>query len=370
MWKIPLKEPLSPRYIYINPENNQVHLLVPVVQGQEISTDNTCKSTKALDEFKEAVINELCTYKAALEYDLQFLEDGSSQKALKAARLTQINAYINAAPNMSEKYLKAFTDMMSDNASNLYSIQLRPNKPDNYSKVVHPVFNIKRTIDATGTPESALYNAMHEAYPNITILALDAKSRLDAAVLSALPNVSVPFAPIQAEMTAQCKRLFGLNVNFTETDDGKLVNQAVIEELLGYEPGSAPLTTQDYMDGLWGACAQNIEKDIPISPFYNARDNQKEDETEKLSIVTQFFLGIVNIYCAANNISQRRINFGVIRGVWDVASAGMFLEREQCLSALLDFAAINRLDEVRTADLTQSHENLSRPSHSLGMSSS
>ena len=37
--KIPFEEPLSPRYIYINPETNQVHLLVPLVQGQEISTD-------------------------------------------------------------------------------------------------------------------------------------------------------------------------------------------------------------------------------------------------------------------------------------------------------------------------------------------
>ena len=312
MLKLPLKEPLSPRYIYINPETNQVHLLVPVVQGQEISTDNTCKSTKALDEFKGAVIKELSAYKAALEYDLQFLEGGSPQTAIKSARLTQINAYINAACEMSEKYSSSIADMKSESASNLYGIQLRPHKPDNQSKVVDPVFNIKRTIDATGTPESALYNAMHEAYPNITILALDAKSRLDAAVLSALPNASVPFATIQAEMTAQCKRLFGLNVNFTETDEGKPVNQAAIEELLGYEPGSAPLTTKDYIDGLWGACAQNIEKDMPISPFYNARDNQKEDETEKLSIVTQFFLGIVNIYCAANNISQRRINFGVI----------------------------------------------------------
>lgn len=47
----PFIEPLSPRYIHINPETNQVHLLVPVVGGQEISTDNTCKATVALRDF-------------------------------------------------------------------------------------------------------------------------------------------------------------------------------------------------------------------------------------------------------------------------------------------------------------------------------
>ena len=80
MWKIPLQEPLSPRYIYINPETNQVHLFVPLVQGQEISTDNTCQSTKALGEFKDTVFKELSTYKTALEYDLRFLENGSPLK--------------------------------------------------------------------------------------------------------------------------------------------------------------------------------------------------------------------------------------------------------------------------------------------------
>lgn len=48
---IPLTEPTAPRYITINQETNQVHLMVPVVSGQEISTDNTCKATVALREF-------------------------------------------------------------------------------------------------------------------------------------------------------------------------------------------------------------------------------------------------------------------------------------------------------------------------------
>ena len=74
--KIPFAEPMSPRYIYINPETNQVHLLVPLVQGQGISTDNTCKSTAALTEFKNAAFNELNTYKSGLGYQFFFIASG------------------------------------------------------------------------------------------------------------------------------------------------------------------------------------------------------------------------------------------------------------------------------------------------------
>ena len=140
--KIPFAEPLSPRYIYINPETNQVHLLVPLVQGQEISTDNTCKSTAALTEFKKTALNELNTYQSALEFDLELLgDDNPPLKALKEARLTQINAYIHALAPMREKYSNAIASQMLKTPSNLYSIQLRPLTQDPESIVVNPVFS-------------------------------------------------------------------------------------------------------------------------------------------------------------------------------------------------------------------------------------
>ncbi len=50
--QIPLTEPTAPpgaRYIYIN--INQVHILMPVVGGVSIGTDNTCASVRGLQEF-------------------------------------------------------------------------------------------------------------------------------------------------------------------------------------------------------------------------------------------------------------------------------------------------------------------------------
>ena len=51
MFRIKLKEPVAPRYIHVNPVDNKVHLLVPIIGGQEIGTDNTCKSAVALETF-------------------------------------------------------------------------------------------------------------------------------------------------------------------------------------------------------------------------------------------------------------------------------------------------------------------------------
>ena len=308
--KIPFAEPMSPRYIYINPETNHVHLLVPLVQGQEISTDNTCKSTAALTEFKNAALNELNTYKSALEFDLELLGDDSPPlKALKEARLTQINAYINAMPPMQEKYSSAIASQMSKMSSNLYSIQLRPHTQDPQSIVVNPVFSIERTNDVKMTPKSVLFNTMYEAYPQLTIAPLDPKSQLDAAVLRALSGLATNFTQIQAEMTTQCQRLFGLAVDFTKAGHSTSVSQAYIDATMESSP-AAPATTQEYIDALWNACAPNIGSNIATKPFYSVRDSQEKVQTEKLSILTQFFLAQVNIYCKAKGMSDK--NFGVI----------------------------------------------------------
>lgn len=49
--KLPIREPTAPRYIYINPKTNTVHLLMPIMSGTEIGLDNTCKSVYSLQEF-------------------------------------------------------------------------------------------------------------------------------------------------------------------------------------------------------------------------------------------------------------------------------------------------------------------------------
>ena len=68
--RILLTEPSTPRYLMVNPETNTIHILMPVVGGQTIGTDNTCKSVHSLQEFfglsrdihQRAVMDELKAY--------------------------------------------------------------------------------------------------------------------------------------------------------------------------------------------------------------------------------------------------------------------------------------------------------------------
>ena len=309
---IPLTEPSAPRYIYINPETNQVHLLVPVVGGQTISTDNTCKTTLASDEFfSAAALRELNAYKAALEFDLQFLSnDNVELSTSKQQRLAQINAYIAAIPaiqTIGGGYKNAIT-ALKEIPSNLYSIQLRPREQDSVSNIVNPMFTINRTNDGTGNPLSALYNALHTAFPNAAIAPLNPRQRLETAVMAELVAQPVNVETTQRVLTEQCHRLFGLTVDFTHDNLGAAVNQASLDTLMGFTPDS-PATTEDYMNALLGACALNIWDNIATSPFYSGHDNPTT-QTEKLSIMTQFFLAHVNIHCAENTISPA--NFGAI----------------------------------------------------------
>ncbi|MFO2970933.1 hypothetical protein SCO12_05630 [Legionella pneumophila serogroup 10] len=305
--RIPLTEPISPRYIHINPATNKVHLMVPVVGGQEISTDNTCKATVALrDFFDGGALRELTAYKEALAFDIGLLEAGDAQRVGKEARLAQIEAYIEAVSAMRLSFGEAMTAFLG-RPSNLYSIQLRPRAQDSAARVVNPVFNVNRANNAVGTPLSPLYNAMHSTFPTTVVAATDSRTRLTTAVLSALP-AEPSFADIQRVLGEQSLALFGLPIDFTKRTDGTPATKEVIDTLMDF---GADATRDDYIQALLGACALNVWETLPTPPFYSIPAATPTDErTERLSILTQFFLANLNVYCKAKGISSG--NFGMI----------------------------------------------------------
>ena len=304
---IPLTEPTAPRYITINQETNQVHLMVPVVSGQEISTDNTCKATVALrDFFDGGALRELTAYKDALAFDIQLLEVGNPQRVGKEERLAQIEAYIGAVSAMRMSFGDAMTAFLG-RPSNLYSTQLRPRAQDSQSRVVNPVFNVNRINNAAGIPQSRFYNAMHSTFPTTVVAATDPRTRLTTAVLNAIP-ASASFADIQRALGEQSLALFGLAIDFTQRTDGTPATKEVIDALMGF---GADVTREDYIDALLGACALDVWETLPTPPFYSIPAATPVDErTERLSILTQFFLANLNVYCKARGISGK--NFGVV----------------------------------------------------------
>ncbi len=241
-----------------------------------------------------------------MAFDIALLEAGNPQRAGKEARLAQIKVYIEAISAMHFSYGDAMTAFLA-RPSNLYSIQLRPRVQDNQSRVVNPAFNIERRNSAAGIPLSPLYNAMHSTYPSIAIAVRDPRTTLTTAVFSAIP-ASPSFEDIQRALGEQCLTLFGLTIDFKRRADGTEANRAAIDGLMGLGDDA---TSQEYIEGLLGACALDVWETIPTPPFYSTSTaTPVEEKTERLSIMTQFFLANLNVYCKAKSISAQ--NFGTM----------------------------------------------------------
>ena len=137
--------------------------------------------------------------------------------------------------------------------------------------------------------------------------ATDPRARLTTAVLSILPALW-SFTAIQRILGEQSLALFGLAIDFTQRTNGTPTTKETIDTLMGFGPDA---TREDYVEALLGACALNAWETLPTPPFYSIPAMTPiAERTEQLSILTQFFLANLNVYCKARGISDQ--NFGVI----------------------------------------------------------
>jgi SidC N-terminal domain len=300
---IPLTESNHFRYIRINPDTNRVHLLVPFIAGIDVSTDNTCKADMELKAFFESgAFNELESYKTLLEFHLSLLEEGDALYRAKKDRLEQINRYIEEVVGMRNRY-RSIVDNFLRKPSNLYSIQLRPRNQDPMSRVINPVFTINRGNDRRGLPLSPLYNKIHEVFPTVVLGKADPREVLIQKVLDALPP-SASFETIQDVLAAQ----YGVTDDFfKKRADGNPIDKKFIDNLMGFD---ADATSREYIETLLSHCAPNLQCTLQGSPFYIDSASNSSEKAERLSMLTQFYLGVLNVYCRAKGISDR--NFGMI----------------------------------------------------------
>lgn len=335
---IPLREPSSFRYIRINASTNRIHLLVPFIAGLDISTDNTCKSDLELKAFFEGgAVKELESYKSTLEFHLSLLEEGDMQYQAKKERLEQINLYLEAVIGMRNSYKTVVSNFLA-RSSNLYSVQLRPLTQDPYSRVVNPVFTINRSNDSEGTPLSPLYNKMHEVFPAVRLGKSNPREELLARVLNALPQ-NASFETIQTTLAAQYNvpdDFFKKRVD--ERRQEQVVDKAYIDRLMGFDENTQPI---EYINALLGLCAPNLPSTLQGSPFYLEVSDNPAERAERLSILTQFYLSVLNVYCRAKEISDK--NFGVILDSSPVLSQELVEIVSQALS---------RGDDVESAIIT------------------
>jgi hypothetical protein len=360
--QIPLIEPTSTRYIHVNPETNRVHLLVPVVGGQDISIDNTCALNVEINAFfGGGGVSELEAYKSVLEFHISLLEEGDARRTIKEERLAQINTYLEAVKGMRNGYQDIATAFLSQ-PSNLYSIQLRPREQDPYTHVVNPVFTINRgNHRITGTPLSPLYNKMHEVFPTLALGKHDPRTQLITAVLGALPE-HASFEDIQRVLTEQCQILFNAPIDFKsyikqnpgEPSVKQTVDKAYINTSMGFGENA---TSGEYIDALLGYCAPNLWTTLPGSPFYLGIYTTPAEQTERLSMMTQFYLGVMNVYCRAKGVSDK--NFGVVLDGSPILSQALVDTMSQALtsgndveSAIVAFFNVHKKEFSLSRELT------------------
>lgn len=347
--KIPFTEPTAPRYIYLNPETNMLHVLLPVVSGSQIGLDNTCKSVYGLQEFfgksrdvrQRAVLDELKAYENALEFDISLLSEESELKPKKQERLAQIKHYratletvlnskvLDLLNQVFPEYPAPLQELMKKENSNLYSMVLRPKEKDNFLRSVNPVFSLKREEGA-----SLFYQTLSDAYQGVSA-SQDARARLTASVETSPEGQAMDFSGIQRVLREQTQRHLDVDMDYSHTKAGVPITKASIDELMMFDEENPP-SAKDYIDALLGQCAPNLFAAFVESPFYTIK------KPEELSIVTQFFLASVNIYCRANALSA--LNFGKILDESEelsktVAAIVLSLQEEgaNIEDALLDF---------------------------------
>ncbi|MDP1604205.1 MAG: SidC [Legionella sp.] len=325
--KLPLKEPLSARYLYLSPENI-VHIFMPIVSGTNIGLDNTCKAVYALQEFfdkgnnsnkKASLKAELLAYKEAVESDISILEPDSALTQQKEERLAQIEAYLkvlgvveqheelNCLNSGFPSYPRPLEGMIQDRAtSNLYSMVLRPSQEDGFLRTegANPVFSVahksvSRQIDEV---ESALQKALINKYRPLTFNVRDLKAEVKHQVLTQFEALNQPCtSDLMAKLLQEAiQAQLHVTVDFSKTDKGEAITDDLITTtMLSNSP-------EDYVDALLGFCANEVFTTVPISPFkYLIR-------AEDWSIATQFLLGMTNLYAVAKGKTSQDTNFGDI----------------------------------------------------------
>jgi effector protein SidC len=170
---VPLAEPKTVDYIFID-ENNRVHILLPVVGGDTIGLDNTCKTVIELQTFfygqkelkdKEGAITQhrrpsalevFAEYIKKIEQDINLLSKlGIYEKLLeeKKQRLEQMKQYVSLLSKVQDLYVNPTTEYpispdeihyLFKQQTNALTIHLSPETPDRFLNTSGPIFSLKR----------------------------------------------------------------------------------------------------------------------------------------------------------------------------------------------------------------------------------
>ena len=302
------QEPTHASSIYVNPKTKTLHCLLPLMRGENIGLDNTCKTSVALQTFfSQDHLQHLEAYQTALTWDVSMIVVESPLKREKKQRLDELTQYIEALRVLRQKpslatllrqglapYPEPIINLLQ--SSNLYSVLLRPQHIHRWTSDLEPVFSLQRE------GESVFYNQCDTIYPE-TIKPLSPRAALIQNTRARLEG-RTDFNSIQAALTAQVEISYGQTMDFyNRSGQNTPITQDDLDRMIRGESDLA-LSVEDYIETLLNYCASDRDFSDRSSVFNTFKNK------EELLIMTQFFMADVNIYCQSQGLSLA--NFGVI----------------------------------------------------------
>lgn len=343
-------EPERCEYIYID-NKNKIHLMMPLVGGEEIGLDNTCKTAMEIRNFffgrEISAETSLLAYKQALEKDIQKIEAQQSNHPdthqdlllTKRQRFIQIQRYLELIDVIKKEYetrqgelyklanksipkLPTATQELIKDSPNAGAIKLSPHDPDSYTRFDNPLFNLKRNrsryeeegyLQITEGLGARLYSAFKEKSETDTLINnKSAKQILIEKVIALWGEDTKLYSDedkIREENFNGLKKIISEemaqidpNITLNETLWGEPLNLAYVENVLSLDEDT---DLDEWISGIID-CSINEEfwAQQASSVFYDSSTNPINHTMMKV----QFLLGEINFYCKTNSLSEE--NFG------------------------------------------------------------
>lgn len=353
---ISFKEPERCEFLYID-ENNKVHLLLPIVGGDEIGLDNTCQTLVELKSFffgstshnetRYSAEYQLAEYKKQLELDIQAITSqiGISRESFKdllrekKERLKQIEKYIELIQVLKSDYdkdeeienisrnliapLPAGMAQIIRASSNAMAMILSPRAPDLATSFRYPGFRVMRDYENKNSAlkEGLGYRLRSTFFPeDQTPTPLNKKSIKDKIIEDVLAQSK--FSSLKGddhkEKLEILKNLIqqqyakihpALSVK-TSRDTQKL-DWDYLVLIMGVGDDS---TIVEWINAIIDSTVDPEfldmkESEETASVFYDGQKLIKDPYTaDKMSIKVQYLLAEINFYCKTNKLSDA--NFG------------------------------------------------------------
>ncbi|HAT8370578.1 TPA: Dot/Icm T4SS effector SdcA [Legionella pneumophila] len=363
--KIKFKEPERCEYLHID-KDNKVHILLPIVGGDEIGLDNTCETTGELLAFfygkthggtKYSAEHHLNEYKKNLEDDIKAI--GVQRKISpnayedllkeKKERLEQIEKYIDLIKVLKEKFdeqreidklrtegipqLPSGVKEVIKSSKNAFALRLSPDRPDSFTRFDDPLFSLKRNrsqYEAGGyqrATDGLGARLRSELLPpdKDTPIVFNKKSMKDKIVDSVLAQLDKDFNTKDGDRDQKFEDIKKLVLEEYKKIDSELqvdedtyhqpLNLDYLENIACTLDDNS--TAKDWVYGIIGATTEadywpkkesesGTEK---VSVFYEKQKEIKfESDTNTMSIKVQYLLAEINFYCKTNKLSDA--NFG------------------------------------------------------------